>query len=82
MQVVAALDVGLDFVHGGYPLPGFGWIVEIWVEIGKARLVAGPSLFALLFNFTGLRETHLPSKCGGYVAGGVWVGEFSTGLGG
>ena len=84
VEVVGALDVGLDLVHGGYPLPRCGgWIVEIWVEIGKARPVAGPSLFffALLFNFTGWGETHLPSKCGGYVAGAVWVGEFSTGLG-
>jgi hypothetical protein len=82
VEVVGALDVGLDLVHGGYPPPRFlGWIVEIWVETGKARLVAGPSLFALLFNFTGWDETHLPSKCGGYVAGGAWVGELSTGLG-
>ena len=66
----------------GTPSPGFG--VDCGNLGGKRK---GPAvrrafpLFALLFNFTGWDETHLLSKCGGYVAGGVWVGEFSTGLG-
>ena len=81
VEVVGALDVGLDLVHGGYPPPRF-W-GGLWKSGWKQERPGwSPGLlFALLFNFTGWDETHLLSKCGGYVAGGAWVGELSTGLG-
>ena len=43
-----ALDVGLGFVHGGYPLPGFGADCGKVGRKRKGPAGAGPALFVLL----------------------------------